>query len=153
MAKNIVPYVIFKLQEEKIDLLTTLKLSIISGISGLDIKGTSAASSLYSNIGIQMESYSLFTIQESAQIYYKELISKLNCPTPVFHWKKFISMVCANKKLKIVWFTDDYIESIFDLFFISKFLDEYLNVELIEVPKNGNYGNDISWADVIDLLK
>ncbi len=152
LAKEIIPLVISEIEKEKFDLSTILKLSIISGMSGLDLKGTSAASSLYSNNGIQMEPYFHLTVQESAQIYIRELKSRLNCPTPVFYWEKFLSEVEGNNKLKIVWFTDDYIESFFDLFFISKFLDKYPNVELTVIPKKGNYGNDVSWSDVVDLL-
>lgn len=152
LAKKIIPLVISEIEKEKFDLSTILKLSIISGMSGLDLKGTSAASSIYSNSGIQMESYFHLTAEESAQIYLRELKNRLNCPTPVFYWEKFLSEVKGNNKLKIVWFTDDYIESFFDLLFIGKLLDEYLNVELTVIPKNGNYGNDASYSDIVDLL-
>lgn len=152
LAKEIIPLVISEIEKEKLDLSTILKLGIISGMSGLDLKGTSAASSLYSNSGIQMESYFHLTAEESAQVYIRELKNRLNCPTPVFYWEKFLSEVKENNKLKIVWFTDDYIESFFDLLFIGKLLDEYLNVELMVIPKNGNYGNDASYSDIVDLL-
>jgi len=150
MSKSIIPLVISKIQKENLDLLTILKLSIISGISGLDIKGASAASSLYSNNGIPMEPFFHLTAEESAEIYYRELINRLTCPTPVFNWEEFLNIISSTSK--IVWFTDDYVESFFDLLFIDKLLDEYVDIELTLVPKNGCYGNDVSWSDIIDSL-
>ena len=31
-------------------------------------------------------------------------------------------------------------------------LDKYPNIALTIIPKNGTYGNDASWSDVLDLL-
>jgi len=153
LAKKIVPKVINKIQKKKFNLATLLKLAIVSGLSGLDLKGANAAASSFSQQGILMTPYLKIPLEESVQIYYKEIMRRLNCPTPVFHWERFLQEISVKKEtVKIAWFTDDYIEAFFDLLFIDNLLDKYPNIVLTIIPRNNTYGNDASWSDVIDLL-
>ena len=153
LAKKIIPNVIDKVKQKNLNLITLLRLATISGLSGLDLKGANAASSSFSQQGILMAPYLNTSLEESVQIYYREIMRRLNSPTPVFHWERFLQEISIKKEtVKIVWFTDDYIETFFDLLFIAGLLDEYPKVALTIVPRNGTYGNDASWSDVIDLL-
>ena len=152
-AKKIIPDVIANIKKDRLNLITLLKLTIISGLSGLDLKGASAASSSFSQPGIPMAPYFRIPLEKSAQIYYKEIMKRLNYPTPIFHWEQFLQEISIKEeKVKIAWFTDDYIETLFDLLFIDNLLDKFPHISLTIIPKNGTYGNDASWSDISDLL-
>jgi hypothetical protein len=60
-------------------------------------------------------------------------------------------MLGNNPSAKIVWFTDDIIESYFDLLFIEKLLQQY-NVSVTLIPKNGKFGNDASFYDIKRMI-
>jgi len=153
LAKKIIPDVITNIKKDRLNLITLLKLTIISGLSGLDLKGASAASSSFSQPGIPMAPYFKIPLEKSAQIYYKEIMKRLNYPTPIFHWEQFLQAISIKEeKVKIAWFTDDYIETLFDLLFIDNLLDKFPHISLTIIPKNGTYGNDASWSDISDLL-
>jgi ubiquinone/menaquinone biosynthesis C-methylase UbiE/uncharacterized protein with ATP-grasp and redox domains len=153
LTKKIMPNVINKIKQENLDLMTLLKLATISGLSGLDLKGANAAASSFSQQGILMAPYLNIPLEESVQIYYEEIMRRLDSPTPIFHWERFLQDISIKHgTVKIAWFTDDYIETFFDLFFINNLLDKYPNITLTVIPKNGIHGNDASWFDVIDLL-
>lgn len=153
LAKKLLPRVIDRFRQERFDLSTLLKLTIVSGLSGLDLKGSGSASSSFSELGILMESYFDMSLEESIQVYYGELKRRLNCPTPVFHWRRFQEQISADReKVKIAWFADDYIETFFDLLFIDNLLDRCPNIIITIIPRNDSYGNDASYSDVVDLL-
>ncbi|MDD4651389.1 MAG: ARMT1-like domain-containing protein [Methanothrix sp.] len=152
LSKAIMPKIIENIcSNNHLRLEDYLKLSIISGISGLDLKGTSAASSLFSQNGIPMSSYFNLPLKESTKIYCNNLITMLNCTAPIFEWGNFIDLV--NNRAKIVWFTDDYIETFFDLLFINKLLETYSDAQITIVPKRIECGNDASYSDVLDILR
>jgi uncharacterized protein with ATP-grasp and redox domains len=152
LSKKIIPEIINLIKEKDFDLSTLIKLAIISGFSGLDLKGAGVASSLLSQKGICMSPYLGMTLDDSIQNFYAELLIRLGCPTPVFHWNRFVQEITKIESVKVAWFTDDYIETFFDLLFIDKLLDNYKNISITVIPRNGSYGNDASWSDVIDIL-
>lgn len=152
ISREIIPLIIKRINDNNLELKDYLKLSIISGISGLDLKGSNAASSKISQIGIPMAPYYDKNPMKSAELYYCNLMSKLNSPTPIFEWDHFLNQIKSNNA-KIVWFTDDYIETYFDLLFINKLLSYYDNIYVSIVPKRGVYGNDASYLDVLEILK
>jgi len=152
ISRMIIPNIIKRISDnDDLKLKDYLKLSIISGISGLDLKGSSAASSEFSQQGIPMLHYNDLPLNESINLYYDNIISLLNHPTHIFEWDYFIKSL--NDDIKIVWFTDDYIETFFDLLFLNKLLEMYKDVYVTIVPKRRSFGNDASYSDVLDILK
>jgi len=128
------------------------RISVASGLSGLDLKGAPSAASFYANEGIAMRPYLNMPPELAAKDYFRSLMKITEeSSSPVFDWDIFQRYLSGKNRL--AWFTDDYIESYFDLYFISIILDKYpgLSVELI--PKNGIYGNDLSWADLEKILE
>lgn len=153
MADKIMPIVIKKIEIEDSTYSdeTLLKLSIISGISGLDLKGAPAASSKYSNLGIPMKPFVSMQPQLAAEKYLDQLQTILEGGTyPIFNYNEFNQYLCSARK--ITWFTDDYIETYFDLVVIKRILQQY-NIIVEIVPKNGIYGNDTSWRGLEKMLK
>jgi len=129
---------------------TLLKYSIASGISGLDLKGTTAAASKLNNSGIEMAPYLERMPEDSIDDYFNKLSEKALNPDSVLEVDTFISDIKSNKLL--IWFTDDIIESCFDLFLIQKILLEYDNMNVVVIPKNGSHCNDLSWEQLEMLL-
>lgn len=147
LAFGIMPKMLEIVAKKNLGLQEIFRLSVASGLMGLDMKGAPSAASNYANAGIVMKRY----IEMPHQIAANELLQELemvaqNADTPVFYWDKFIESVqCASK---IVWMTDDYIETFFDLFFIEKLIEEFPKVNIDIIPKNGRFGNDMSWIDL-----
>ncbi|MCJ7655704.1 MAG: methyltransferase domain-containing protein [Dehalococcoidia bacterium] len=153
LARRIIPEVLNRIKQENMDSLALIKLAIASGLSGLDLKGAGSASSTFSQTGILMSPYINTPLEESVQSYHSELMERFTSPTPVFHWERFLDEISDDsRKVKIVWFTDDYIETLFDLLFFDHLLDEHPNIVVTVIPKNGPHGNDASWSDVTDFL-
>ena len=101
--------------------------------------------------GIPLNEYFHQPIEKTLEYYYDELISKSNnSPAPIFHWEKFVHLVTTKDDVSIVWFTDDNIETHFDLLFIQKLLNTYEYVRITLVPKNGNFETDTSWSKLYE---
>ncbi|MFH1891362.1 MAG: ARMT1-like domain-containing protein [Candidatus Zixiibacteriota bacterium] len=154
LADRIIPHVIERIHAAKLGLSTSIRLCIISGISGLDLKGSGSASSQFSQTGIRMSPYFDMSSDRASKEYFTELMSRLDCPVPVFHWERFIRDVSDDARdVNIAWLTDDYIETIFDLHFAELLMTRYPRLKLTLIPKNGIHGNDASWSDVMNFLK
>ena len=152
LADRIMPYIIDFLSKEKPDLKTLFILSILSGISGLDLKGSPAASSSYVNTGIAMKPYLCMTSQEAAFNYLEKLYGLLPITqSSFFEWDELMFDIKNGNRL--VWMTDDYIESYFDLLIISELLNQYNNLVIEIIPKNGLYGNDLSVNQLDNLIQ
>lgn len=150
LADRILPNVMQELKEVR-SLRDIFLLSVASGMSGLDLKGAPAAASAYANLGIAMKPYLTMDTELAASDYLcklKEIASRSE--KTVFDWEDFLSDISAGRKL--VWMTDDYIESHFDLLFISKLLEQYDNLDIEIIPKNGTYGNDLSFNQLTELI-
>ena len=152
LADRMMPFIIDDLINMDLDLMTLFKLSVASGISGLDLKGAPAAASTYANTGIPMKPYLNMPADKAAKDYLmklKKVIEKSQLQ--IFEWEKFLKDIQECKKL--VWMTDDYIESHFDLLLISQLLNKYQKIDIEIIPKNGLYGNDLSSDQLEALLK
>ena len=150
LASTILPKILEHFRTNNFKLRELLMVSIASGLSGLDLKGSPAASSKYSNFGIPMAHYAKMDKNEAVSEYIEELEKIVKTSdTSFFHWDTLVSKLCSSRKIS--WMTDDYIESHFDLLIIERILDEY-DVVIEIIPKNGFYGNDLSWQDLETIL-
>ena len=151
LSDKILPFVISTLREERPHLVDLFMLSVASGVSGLDLKGAPAAASSYANTGIAMKPYLDMPPKIAACDYFSKLRQVVSfSQSPIFAWNEFSLDIEGCKKL--VWMTDDYIESHFDLLFISRLLDQYKNLRVEIIPKNGLYGNDLSSTQLLSLI-
>lgn len=152
MAHSVMPTAINKIRGLGFDIEEILKISVVSGLSGLDLKGATAAASLHSNDGIPMRSFVGMLPEIVADVYVNNLLEAYKERNfPIFHFDTFCKIVESKGNAKIVWFTDDIIESYFDLYFIECLLKKY-SVEVTLIPKNGRYGNDASYFDIKRML-
>jgi SAM-dependent methyltransferase/uncharacterized protein with ATP-grasp and redox domains len=151
LADRLMPHIIQKVIDNKTDFKTLFLLSVASGISGLDLKGAPAAASPYANTGIAMKQYLNMDDFAAATDYFDKLFEVVaSSKTPVFAWNDFLLDIRQGHKL--VWMTDDYIESHFDLLLIAKILEENEHICVEIIPKNGVYGNDLSALQLENLL-
>lgn len=152
LAYRIMPHLLYNIIKKNYDLRKIFKLSVASGLMGLDMKGAPAAASNYANSGIAMRRY-FGVSEEDAAIELLERLEAVvqNADSPVFCWDKFIESV--KKAKKFVWMTDDYVESFFDLYFIQKLSVQIPNVNIDIIPKNGYFGNDMSWQDMETIIR
>lgn len=150
LAKNIMPFVVDIIKQRNLEIDQLLIYSILSGLSGLDLKGAPAASSNYTNIGIPMKDYFNITPQAAAECFVSALDEKRKkCTLGIFDYNYFWD--CIKTKKQLVWMTDDYIESFFDLIIIEKILSVFpINISII--PKNGHYGNDMCYEELLNIL-
>jgi uncharacterized protein with ATP-grasp and redox domains len=150
LASKFLPLVIKRFRNSNFSTQTLLKYSIISGVSGLDLKGAPAAASAYANEGIKMQDYASVDAKTAAEMYTSSLNDIFaQAQSTIFDWDEFVQLLKEKKKL--IWMTDDFIESHFDLLVIASLLQNFdINVEVI--PKNGFHGNDLSYSDLMKLL-
>lgn len=150
LAAGFLPLVVNHFRTANLPARELLKYSIASGLSGLDLKGAPAAASAYANDGIEMKGYASLDAQTAAGRYIASLNALYSVTrTTLFDWDVFTRLLREKKRL--VWMTDDYIESHFDLLLISRLLSEF-EVTIDLIPKNGFHGNDLSYADLMALL-
>lgn len=149
-ARKLIPAFIRSKRIDRLDCLGILKISLASGLSALDLKGAHAASSSFYSAGIPLADYSAKPIEETIEFYDREIRLRAEAPAPIFHWDKFLELIRSKENFKLAWFTDDYIETYFDLLFLRKLMAEHENLQVTLIPKNGKYGTDTSWTDIYD---
>lgn len=152
LAYNIMPDLLRIVREKDYSLQKIYKLSVASGLMGLDMKGAPAAASNYANDGIPMKKYRNAPVWKAAEELLEQLERVvMEADTPVFYWDEF--MESAGKAKNISWMTDDYIESFLDLYFIQKLTEKFPDIAIDIIPKNGHFGNDMSWADLEKIVQ
>jgi ubiquinone/menaquinone biosynthesis C-methylase UbiE len=152
LGLNIVPVLIERHLLNCGDLKELLKYSIASGLIGLDLKGSNAAASSFSTSGIRLGSILNLDSESIADLIYNELVRISSKSLVIDHWDMFINEILHSGSFKLVWCTDDFIETIFDLYFIQKLLEDVPFINITLIPKNGQHANDASYVDVLRML-
>ena len=151
-AHLVMPNVIEKVKKQKLPLQELLKLSVVSGLSGLDLKGATAAASSHKNDGIPMKDLTKLTLTEATEKYIERLFAEYyERNFPVFHFDELLQRIQNKKHFNLVWMTDDVIESYFDLIVIEQLLSS-CDVVITLIPKNGRFGNDASFDDIYRMM-
>jgi len=150
LVDTIMPEVLAHFSNSMLTLKELLLFSILSGLSGLDVKGAPAAVSKYSGKGLPMLKYFSMFPHQATQDYIFSLKNLYNeCDTSLYDFASFEN-VLVNKK-QLIWMTDDYIESHFDLLVISLILKRF-SISVTIIPKNGRHGNDLCYADLKKMI-
>ena len=153
LAQTIIPNIIHrKLKSKEYSPKDLLSISIYSGLVGLDVKGSTAAASNISSFVIPLNpilNCDLTTIENFIWEKLNKLSKKLN---GIFHWSDFNQDV-LTQPCKLVWFTDDYIESIFDLWLIQELLKRNSELTISIIPRRRIYGNDMSYNQMMNILR
>jgi uncharacterized protein with ATP-grasp and redox domains len=133
-------------------LFDVLKISITSGLLGLNQKtSASATSKIFRKNIIPIQKG--VGIDEQMKRIKRKLTNKANEKMAIDCWLEYKRDNLEKKGGSIVFFTDDYIEMIFDLKFIEMQLHFNNNLVIHLVPRFQRYGNDASYVDVINILE
>lgn len=123
--------------------------SIASGLIGMDIKErniSTAPISLRSSLMLDGQNDIEIIKNLDKYIHSNDKIG-IDC------FDYYYDEVISGKNLNIVWFTDDFIESIFEM----KFIEEQLNINdtlsFTIVPRYDSYSNDASYNDIFMMLE
>ena len=152
LATALMPCLVRRLQEMNLSREVVMKLSIAGGLAGLDLKGAPSASSTYANQGIGMAGCFDRDPPEAAGYVLEHLLETVRSSVyPFFEWEELERDLarCA----RVVWLTDDYIETYLDLVFIDKTLEAYPDLTVELIPKNGCFCNDMSWRGLRQILR
>lgn len=144
---NTIPYILE--QTKNYTLREKLFLSIASGLIGMDIKdGLIHTSPISLNSSMKLDSNNLNKLVDELDIYIhsSEKIG-IDC------FEEFITDIIKANRMIITWFTDDYIETMFELKFIEELLSLYEHITINIVPRYASYSNDASFFDVLDMLQ
>ena len=153
VGERIVPIILERHLLEKHDIHELLVYSIAAGLIGLDLKGTKAAASSFTNMGIELRPLLKLHAVSTADAIYEELELLVSAQPAIDHWDAFANEVLGERACKLVWFLDDFIETMFDLHLAYRFLTQNHFLEIVLVPKNGQHGNDASYVDTMRTLR
>jgi len=133
-------------------LFELLKISIASGLLGLNLKtSASATSKIYQRNIIPIQAGA--SLDEQIGRIKWELTSKAIEKMAIDYWPEYERHILKNQRGVVVFFTDDYIETIFDLRFIETQLHHNENLVVYLAPRFRRYGNDACYVDVMRLLE
>ena len=152
-AHRIMPFVTEIIKGRTFSLAELLQISIISGLSGLDLKGSAACASALNSEGIAMRDLLSLPIEKAAMIYFQRLQEKYQGSNfPLFSLDHLTQSIEEKEHFELVWMTDDIIESYIDCLVLEGMLSSYKNISITLVPKNGRYGNDTNYEDACRML-
>ena len=129
-----------------------LKMSLAAGLIGLNLKTSAAATSQIHEPGI-IPVYPHKSPEEQVTRVFKCLQKKASEQMPIDYWEEYEERVLGAKAQTLVVFTDDYIETIFDLRLVERQLDHNPKLTVWLIPRARRYGNDASYDDVVRLLE
>jgi ubiquinone/menaquinone biosynthesis C-methylase UbiE len=150
---EIVPAILQRQFQRKDSLKRLLVFSIASGLVGLDLKGAGAAASQITSKGIPLSPFIKLGRSNLTEYVYKSLENIASKGLTIDYWNHFLDEVMKKQDFKLVWFLDDFIETMFDLYLLLELLEQYHSIEISLIPKNGQHGNDASYTDVMNLLE
>lgn len=130
-----------------------LKVSLAAGLIGLNLKTAAAAVSVIHQQGI-IPIYPKETPQRQLATVMSRLTGKVREAMAIDYWEDYERRVLVpTAGSRLLFFTDDYIETIFDLKLIESQLDYNSNLTVCVIPRARRYGNDASYEDVLTLLE
>ena len=139
-------------KEKYLDLLDELKRSIFAGLIGVEMKTpVTGTTKLVKTNAIQLDLEK--PINQNVSTVKKQFAEMMKKDLAINFWREYEEEILESlRPVSMVFFTDDYIETIFDLKFIERQLEhnEYLTVHL--VPRAHYYANDASYEDIMELM-
>lgn len=147
LGKRIAPLILHNTQYYS--LRERLFQSIASGMIGMDIKEkniSTAPISLKSSLALERNSIADITVKLDEYVHNITKIG-IDC------FDKYYDEVLCGRNLSIVWFTDDYIETIFELKFIEEQMGINETLSFTVIPRYDSYSNDASYNDILEMLE
>ena len=141
------------LERGRYSLKQRLCQSIYSGLIGMDIKDELAAAS-----PLSVENIIRLKTNDSDEEKIDRIFECLNsvalpAEINVDSWDSFEkNIVNSTTVVKVCWFTDDYIPTMFEMKFIEELLLSNSNIIMTLIPRVQPYSNDASYRDIEELL-
>lgn len=135
------------------DLLMNLRRSIIAGSVGLDVKRLQVSigpSPIVTRNTININS----TIKpKRSSLVQAEIDNRAKECFAIDFCQKFLDLILTStNNISLIWFTDDLIETVFDLYNMQAWLNVNANLNITVVPKHGQHANDASFEDVVEII-
>ena len=151
IGKRLIPHV---LNKGDYSLKQRLCQSIYSGLIGMDIKDELAATSPLSEEKIIRLKTSELDTEKIDRIYKRLDAVASSSVIDIDSWKSFEKKVVLSDKLvKLCWFTDDFIPTMFEMKFMEELLEYNKNVIITIIPRVQSYSNDASFSDVESMIE
>lgn len=129
-----------------------LKMSLAAGLIGLNLKTSAAATSQIHTPGIIPLDLCKSPGEQIGRVF-RRLCDKAQEGIALDYWQSYEDQLLGAQSKTLVVFTDDYIETIFDLKFVERQLNHNPNLAVLLIPRAGRYGNDASYEDLVVLLE
>ena len=146
------------------DISRLIRVAVLSGYVGINLKSSASAASALLNRSLlsipkkwaenpdMVESVSTADLTAMAD----ELLDLAESPERAFELDSFPiyrrEVVDCSEPTLVVFFSDDYLESIIDLKRFEAMLDRNSRLCVLFVPRAGRYGNDLAFSDVAGIL-
>jgi hypothetical protein len=133
---------------QALDLSVLMRVTAASGLVGLNHKHNASATSVLHPAGIRGVELEEKSEQASARVF-SELVKRADEGWAIDCEREFWPMVLEGERSRnLVFFTDDYLETILDLKLIERMLqtNPFLRVHL--VPRATRVGNDAGYCDI-----
>ena len=153
MGEQIVPKVL-EMQEGH-TLFEKFEISQRGGVVGGDYKDKLSAASMVNNQTIIPIGF-VGTIEQKIDYVYESLESylKTGIGFMINDWKIFEEKVLKNNNpQKIVWFSDDFIPTMFEMKFIEQLLCEKPNITFYIIPRVLRCRNDILKDEIVKIIE
>lgn len=147
LGKKMVPLILRR--TEDYCLKERLFQSIASGMVGMDIKERNISTAPISlKNSLELEGKGVIEITDELDRYIHN-VNKIGIDC----FEQYYHEVICGENLNIVWFTDDYIQSIFEMKFIEEQLNINKSLSFTIIPRYDSYSNDISYNDIFEILE
>lgn len=146
-------------QSQNFDSYESLKylmlFSIISGSIGLDMKCSHCAASEITLDNTVFFNNNDCITKQSFDIYHwinQKTNNFINLNSDLIAWDKYAEIV-LKKPCRLVFFSDDYGETIFDLFQLQYQLKVNNRLSIVIIPRAKKYHNDASFKDIQEMIE
>lgn len=129
---------------DRLDTAELLRIATAAGLLDLSIKGGPADCT-----PINLTNY-MSTVTTSRVV--SELLAAARNPGPVNHTESLLAAVDTGST-RLVWFTDDLMETAFDLVVVARLLDTNPALTVTIVPRSRRADNDATHRDIGRLLQ
>ena len=140
-----------KFEEIPLTIEEMMKLSVLSGLIGINHKTSATATS-----PIEYKSIipiSLHPDENEPGKVLSLLMEKAGAESAIDDRSLFSEFLNTESSVRIAFILDDYIESLFDLKLAELILKSYPNVSISIIPRWGICGNDMSYDECVEVLQ
>jgi uncharacterized protein with ATP-grasp and redox domains len=137
---------------EELDLNSLWRLSIDAGLIGADIKNQFPGMSISHCSLTNAIPLGSLDSPNSTQSIRQELLRRSTSPLAIdFRAEYYAEVLTPRQPCRLAWFTDDYLETLFDLKLLESQLRMKPDLHITLIPRDGYYG-DASYDEVMDFL-